>query len=152
MTEQIEAPRNRRSRAAGRDVASLPPSVLINITTPGSRTSICRVGTKQELLGDGTVKQLLERCISLRSPLSMGVPIAQLESEMSAVLAIGDLMAAEHCGGDPAQPGRHPQRTSPWRSRSTTSPASGTGEQGNVFYNIDLEVRTADGYSHDAPG
>jgi len=146
MTEQIEAPE--AGLATARSVAaSLPPSVLINITTPGSRISICRVGTKQELLGDGAVKQLLERCISLRSPLSMGVPIAQLESEMGAVLAIGELMAAGTAEVLLLSPDGSPQRTVAMEEPVHDIARERTGEQGNVFYKIDLEVRTAEGFT-----
>lgn len=143
MTEQTDV--QKPSQEGARAIAStLPPSVLINITTPGTRVSICRVGTKQELLGEGTIKQLLERCISLRSPLTMGVPIAQLESEMSAVLAIGELMASGNAEVLLLNPDGSQQRTVGMGEPVSSIARERTGEQGNVFYNIDLEVRTAD--------
>ena len=145
MTEHTETQQT-SVEAARPMTSSLPPTVLINLSTPGSRVSICRVGTKQELLGDGTVKQLLERCISLRSPLSMAVPIAQLESEMSAVLAIGELMAADTGEVLLRNPDGTPERTVYMDEPVHAIARERTGEQGNVFYSIDLEVRLAEGY------
>jgi hypothetical protein len=145
MTDQT-AVQDTGVEAARTMTSSLPPSVLINITTPGTRVSICRVGTKQELLGEGTIKQLVERCISLRSPLTMGVPIAQLESEMSAVLAIGELMASGNAEVILLSPDGSQQRTVGMGEPVSSIARERTGEQGNVFYNIDLEVRTADEY------
>lgn len=143
MTEQT-AVQDSGLEAARAVASSLPPTVLINITTPGTRVSICRVGTKQELLGEGTIKQLVERCISLRSPLTMGVPIAQLESEMSAVLAIGELMASGNAEVILLNPDGSQQRTVGMGEPVSSIARERTGEQGNVFYNIDLEVRLAD--------
>jgi hypothetical protein len=63
---------------------------------------------------------------------------------MSAVLAIGELMASGNAEIILLNPDGSQQRTVGLGEHVSSIARERTGEQGNVFYNIDLEVRTMD--------
>jgi len=65
---------------------------------------------------------------------------------MSAVLAIGELMASDNAEAVLLNPDGSQQRTVGMSEPVSSIARECTGEQGNVFYSIDLEVRTADEY------
>ncbi len=125
--------------------APLPaPTLLITITTPGCRTPICRMGTKQELAGDVSVRQLMERATSLRSPLSLGVPVAQLESEMSTLLAVGELLASG-CAQTHVRAEEGSQtRVVPLDEPVHTAVRQEAGPEGAPVWTVDLEVRMSE--------
>ena len=66
-------------------------SVLISINTPGIESPVCRVGNSKALLGELTVGQLIDKVINPNSLLSVGVPMAQLEAESPAAVAISEM-------------------------------------------------------------
>jgi len=73
--------------------AETKTSVIINISTPGVSTPICRIGNSEEILGHLTVRELIARIVSPKSLFSVGVPMSQLEAESSAALAISELLS-----------------------------------------------------------
>ena len=118
-------------------------SVLITVSTPGLETPVCRLGNSRRVLQDTTVRDLVERSINPRSLLSVGVPMAQLEAESAAALAIGELLSVEsaefflldNLGGR----GRKLSPTEPAISIADAT----TGQEGSTFINIKLEVTAA---------
>ena len=118
-------------------------SVLITVSTPGLETPVCRLGNSQQVLQDLTVRDLVERSINPRSLLSVGVPMAQLEAESPAALAIGELLSV-----DSAELFLLDDRGQRERKLSPTEPATSvanatTGQEGSTFVNIKLEVSAA---------
>jgi len=118
-------------------------SVLITVSTPGLETPVCRLGSSRQVLQDLTVRDLVERSINPRSLLSVGVPMAQLEAESPAALAIGELLSV-----DSAELFLLDDRGGRERKLSPTEPATSianatTGQEGSTFVNIKLEVSAA---------
>ena len=72
-------------------------SVLISINTPGIESPVCRLGNSKVLLGELTVGQLIDKVINPNSLLSVGVPMAQLEAESPAAVAISELLSTDLC-------------------------------------------------------
>jgi hypothetical protein len=115
-------------------------SVLINISTPASPTPICRLGTSQEILGEFTVRQLIEKIVNPKSLFSVGVPMSQLEAESPTALAISELLAGEGCEVVVCGPGEQERRASSHDlARAAAQPQ--TGAQGSSFLKLNLEVR-----------
>jgi hypothetical protein len=125
-------------------VSPQPPeaetSVLINISTPASPTPICRLGNSQEILGQFTVRQLIEKIVNPKSLFSVGVPMSQLEAESPTALAISELLAGEGCEVVVCGPGEEERRASSHDlARAAAQPQ--TGSQGSSFLQLTLEVR-----------
>ena len=118
-------------------------SVLITISTPGENTPICRLGNSEEILGDATVRELIQRVISPNSLFSVGVPMSQLQAETPTALAIGELLSADCCevvsrAGGEAQD--HPVGLDqPVRAVAREQ----VGTQGSRFLNVTLSVCSA---------
>ncbi len=118
-------------------------SVLINISTPGGDTPICRLGSSEEIIGDATVRQLIERVINPKSLLSVGVPMSQLQAEGPTALAIGELLSTESCEVVIAAGGEEKGQIVGLDEPARAAALEQVGTQGNRFINISLEVRTA---------
>ncbi len=73
--------------------AETKTSVIINISSPGTPTPICRIGNSEEILGSLTVGDLVDRIVSPKSLFSVGVPMSQLEAESPTALAISELLS-----------------------------------------------------------
>lgn len=114
---------------------------MVTISTPDSATPICRVGSAEEILGDLTVRQLIERVISPKSLLSVQIPISQLEAEKPTAATIAELLAGSSCevvlAGDSSGLERVVGLDEP--AAGITAPQ--VGPQGTAFLNIVLEVR-----------
>lgn len=117
-------------------------SALVTVTTPDCETPICRLGEAKEILGDLTVRQLIERVVSPNSLLSVQVPMTQLEAETPTALAISELLSAgcevilEGDGSAPV----------PLDRPASAIVGAQVGAQGSAFVNLSLEVRaTRDG-------
>ena len=118
-------------------------SVLITVSTPGLETPVCRLGNSRQVLQDLTVRDLVERSTNPRSLLSVGVPMAQMEAESAAALAIGELLSvdsAEFFLLDDR--GGRERKLSPTEAVATIAEAT-TGQEGNTFVSIKLEVSAA---------
>jgi hypothetical protein len=118
-------------------------SVLITIRTPGDDAPICRLGNSEEILGDATVRQLIQRVINPNSLFAVGVPASQLQAESSTALAIGELLSAECCevynGAMGEKNGEPVGLAEPIRAVAQEQ----VGDQGNRFLNVTLDVRAA---------
>lgn len=118
-------------------------SVLITIRTPGDDAPICRLGNSEEILGDATVRQLIQRVINPNSLFAVGVPASQLQAESSTGLAIGELLSAECCevsnGAIGEKNGEPVDLDEPVRAVAEVQ----VGDQGNRFLNVTLDVRAA---------
>ncbi len=118
-------------------------SVLITIRTPGDDAPICRLGNSEEILGDATVRQLVQRVINPNSLFAVGVPASQLQAESSTALAIGELLSAECCevynGAIGEKNGEPVGLDEPVRAVAQEQ----VGDQGNRFLNVTLDVRSA---------
>ena len=118
-------------------------SVLITIRTPGDDAPICRLGNSEEILGDATVRQLIQRVINPNSLFAVGVPASQLQAESSTALAIGELLSAECCevynGAIGEKNGEPVGLAEPIRAVAQEQ----VGDQGNRFLNVTLDVRSA---------
>lgn len=116
-------------------------SVIINISTPGSPTPICRIANSEEVLGDLTIRQLIERIVSPKSLFSVGVPMSQLEAESPAATAVAELLSAAS-----SQVVLHGSANEEIRPVALDEPARSvarlhTGAQGTAFLDLNLEVR-----------
>lgn len=118
-------------------------SVLITISTPGGDTPICRLGSSEEIIGDATVRQLIERVANPKSLLSVGVPMSQLQAEGPTALAIAELLSAESCEVVITAGGEAKDQIVGLDERANAAAQEQVGTQGNRFINISLEVRTA---------
>ena len=118
-------------------------SVLITIRTPGEDAPICRLGNSEEILGDATVRQLIQRVINPNSLFAVGVPASQLQAESSAALAIGEMLSADCCevrsGAGGEESGELVGLDEPIRAVAQEQ----IGSQGNRFLNVTLNVRSA---------
>lgn len=95
-----------------------------------------------EILGELTVRQLIERVVSPSSLLSVRVPLTQLEAEAPTALAIGELLATHSCDVVLVDNGAGERPVSLDEPAAEISPAQ-VGAQGSAFVNISLEVRPA---------
>jgi hypothetical protein len=103
-------------------------SVLITVSTPGVDTPICRLGNSEEVIGNLTVRELIERVINPNSLFSVGVPMSQLQAESDTALAIGEMLSADCCevivcgtgpgGGRPSPIRSHPRGRTAARYRT----------------------------------
>jgi hypothetical protein len=118
-------------------------SVLITIRTPGEDAPICRLGNSEEILGDATVRQLIQRVINPNSLFAVGVPASQLQAESSTALAIGEMLSADCCevrsGAGGEENGEPVGLDEPIRAVAQEQ----VGSQGNRFLNVTLNVRSA---------
>ena len=118
-------------------------STLITVSTPDCDTPICRLGNAKEILGNLTVRQLIERVVSPNSLLSVHVPMTQLEAETPTAAAISELLATG-CEvvleDDPN--GNMPV---PLDAPAASITEAQVGAQGSSFLNISLEVRASNG-------
>jgi len=117
-------------------------SALVTISTPDSKTPICRLGAADGIVGEFTVRQLVERVISPSSLLSLQVPLTQLEAESPTALSIGELLAADSCEVILKNDGAEGQRVVALDEPAAALAATQTGAGGNSFLNITLEVRS----------
>ncbi len=114
-------------------------SALITVSTPDCETPICRLGGARDILGDLTVRQLIERVVSPNSLLSVQVPMTQLEAETPTAMAISELLTAgcevilEGDGSAPV----------PLDQPAAAITEAQVGAQGSSFVSISLEVRAA---------
>ncbi|UCC69255.1 MAG: hypothetical protein JSV79_04895, partial [Armatimonadota bacterium] len=117
--------------------------MLITISTPGEDTPICRLGNSEEILGDATVRELIQRVISPNSLFSVGVPMSQLQAETPTALAIGELLSADCCevvSGASGEAQGHPvSLDEPVRAVAREQ----VGTQGSRFLNVTLSVCSA---------
>jgi len=118
-------------------------SVLITIRTAGDDAPICRLGNSEEILGDATVRQLIQRVINPNSLFAVGVPASQLQAESSTGLAIGELLSADCCevrnGAIGEKNGEPVDLDESVRAVAQVQ----VGDQGNRFLNVTLDVRAA---------
>lgn len=131
------------TKSSGPQSSESQASVLIAISIPGGDTPICRLGSSEQIVGDATVRQLIERVINPKSLLSVGVPMSQLQAEGPTALAIGELLSAESCEVVIAAGGEAKGRTVGLDEPARAAAQEQVGSQGNRFINISLEVRTA---------
>jgi len=120
--------------------AEAETSVLINVSTPAALTPICRLGNRREILGELTVRQLIEKVVNPKSLFSVGVPMSQLEAEGPAALAVGEILAAGECEVFLCSPGKDRQPISPDDLALSVAQAR-AGAQGSDFLALSLEVR-----------
>jgi hypothetical protein len=118
-------------------------SVLITVSTPGIETAICRLGNSEEVVRGLTVRELIQRVISPSSLFSVGVPISQLQAESSAALAIGELLGANCCEVVLPGKGDAADHAVSLDQLARAVALEHVGTQGNRFFNINLEVRSA---------
>lgn len=116
-------------------------SVLVTVTTPGSDTPICRLGNARDVLGRLTVRQLIERVVSPKSLLSIGVPMAQLQAESATALAVSELLSSQSAEVYLAANNGDPERQIGLDESASAIAQTQTGEQGSTFVNISLDVR-----------
>ena len=114
-------------------------SALVTVSTPDCETPICRLGGAKDILGDLTVRQLIERVVSPNSLLSVRVPMTQLEAETPTAMAISELLTAGcevilEGDGDAPIPLDRP---------AAAITEAQVGAQGSSFVSISLEVRAA---------
>jgi len=119
-------------------------SVLITVTTPGANTPICRLGNSESLIGNLTVRELVERVISPNSLVSVGVPMTQLEAESPTALAISELLSADSCEVLAAGRGGQDPQPVPLDNSVREVAREQVGTQGNKFLNISLQVRSTE--------
>jgi hypothetical protein len=117
-------------------------SVLITINTPESNTPICRLASSEDVVGELTVRQLVERIISPNSLFSVGVPLGQLETESPTALAIGELLSADCCEVFVAARGQQDPRSVELDASARSTAREQVGSQGNRFLNITLDIRS----------
>jgi hypothetical protein len=116
-------------------------SALVTISVPDCASPICRLGGAREILGDLTVRQLIERVVSPSSLLSVRVPMTQLEAEAPTALAVSELLSTDCCEVvllDGAARGEKPVSLD---ERAAEITQAQVGAQGSSFLNISLEVR-----------
>ena len=131
------------TKSSGSQSSELRASVLITISTPGGDTPICRLGSSEEIIGDATVRQLIERVTNPKSLLSVGVPMSQLQAEGPTAQAISELLSAESCEVAITSTGEEDGQIVALDERADAAAQEQVGSQGNRFINISLEVRTA---------
>jgi hypothetical protein len=129
---------------AGSTVApstEIKTSVIINISTPGTPTPICRIGNSEEILGSLTVGDLVDRIVSPKSLFSVGIPMSQLEAESPTALAISELLSTHSSQvmlyGSANEEIRVVARDEPARAVAQLH----TGAQGTAFLDLNLNVR-----------
>ncbi len=116
-------------------------SVLISIDTPGAQSPVCRLGDSKALLGELTVGQLILKVINPNSLLSIGVPMAQLEAESPAAVAISELVSTDMCEIVLLGQAGVEVRTVSMEEPASSIAQPQSGEQGNTFINVSLQVR-----------
>ncbi|MBE9565435.1 MAG: hypothetical protein IMF16_01650, partial [Proteobacteria bacterium] len=124
-------------------------SVLISINTPGIESPVCRLGNSKVLLGELTVGQLIDKVINPNSLLSVGVPMAQLEAESPAAVAISELLSTDLCEVFLLGEGQAEMRVVSMEEPASSIAQPQSGERGNTFINVNLEVRAAQEVSPD---
>ncbi len=118
-------------------------SVLITISTPGEETPICRLGRSEEILGDSTVQQLIQKVVSPNSLFSVGVPMSQLQAESPTALAIGELLSADCCEVTSKAVGDGGAQTVGLDDPVLAIANEQVGTQGNRFLNVTLDVHSS---------
>lgn len=126
-------------------------SALVTLSTPECPTPICRLGTAQKVIGDLTVRQLVERAISPTSPMSLDVPPSQLDAEAPTALAVRELLLSGRFEvvlmGDGLMGERVLGPDEPLASVAEAQLSS----QGTAFMNLALEIRPTE-KAADLPG
>jgi len=116
-------------------------SVLITVSTPGAVTPICRLGNSGSILGDFTVRELIEKVVSPKSLFSVGIPMSQLEAESPTALAITELLAADACEVLLCGADGEPSRPVALGERARDVAAAQTGASGSSFLGLALDLR-----------